>query len=107
MTFILVLYKVIFSYQKDHLTKLTTSVKFSSGGPGLKNGFLPISMSSSDNKDDSVYFSEKISDVRSISLPEKLLDSDVLNRSSWSDDSNDHFILCVFISHQPMPFIAV
>ena len=107
MTSILVLYKVRFSYQKHHLTKLTASVKFSSGGPGLKNGFLPISMSCSDKKDDSVQISEKISDVRSIWSPEKLLVSDVLNRSSWSDDSNDRFMLCVFMLHQPMPFIAV
>ena len=55
MTFIPVLYNCRSSYQKDDLTKLTASVKFSSGGPGLKNGFLPISRtSSSDNTDDSV-----------------------------------------------------
>ena len=68
-------------------------------------------MSCSDKKDDSVQISEKISDVRSIWSPEKLLVSDVLNNSSWysswSDGSNDRFMLCVFVSHQPMPFIAV
>ena len=46
-------------YVINDLTKLTASVNGSFGGPLLKNGFLPISSSSSDNTDDSVLCSEK------------------------------------------------
>ena len=74
----------------------------------MKKGFLPMSTSSSstDNTDTSVLFSEKMSDVKSTWSSEKLLVSDAYCRSSSSDASNVHFILCVFISHEPLLFIA-